>query len=210
MSCPNPYPSNPGYSSFLNDYGAYISTASSGTGIPESAIASQWYAEWGIPINNPANQISTFSQCTDGTCGSFPVFCSLEDGVQAYIDQVNYSYNGGSQAFSNIYGEPVNWSGAWENGFSGNHVASGIATDNGCSQISTSREWPGIADIPYGASSEEVKSYHEQAGYAVMEAMGASPWDGGHYWLCGQSYAGEQLTVIADDSGWYSSLDYVG
>ncbi len=215
MSCPSPYPSEPDYATFLSDYGSYISAASSGTGVPESAIASQWYQEWGIPINNPANQgnysegLGIFGQCVNGACGSLPIFCTLSDGVSAYIDQVNYSYNGGSNALPNIYNSPTNWAAAWENGFAGNLVATEIPTDNGCSQTSTSRAWPGVTDIPSGASEQEIQAYHEQAGYAVMEAMGASRWDAGHYWLCGQEYAGEQLTVIAYDSGWYASLDYV-
>lgn len=211
MSCPDPYPSKPDYSTFYNNYSSYISEAAGALGIPQSVVASQWYGEWGIPINNPANQGSTFGQCADGTCGSFPFFCSLGDGTQAYIDPVSYSYNGGSNAFSNIYKETVNWANNYDTGFTANAAATGIPTDPNasgtvCSQTSTSRGYVGIEDTPPGSSEDIILEYQQRGALAVMEGMGASPWDGGHYWQCGDAYAGYMLQVIAEDSGWLSSL----
>lgn len=195
----------PDYTTFWSDYESYISTASSGAGIPMSAIASQWYAEWGIPYNNPGNVSAAEGFCTEGTCGDMPYFCTLEDGVQAYIDTINTYYQGGSNAVETIYKKPAHWTYNWEWGFEGGQVATSVPTDDGCSQTSTSEGFYGVNDTPAGATKEQKLAYLEQAAEAVMEAMGASPWDAGHYWSCGDTYAGETLIGIAIDSGWLYS-----
>jgi len=195
--------SKPSPSAFLSDYNSYITDAADGTNLPYTAVATQWFQEWGIPHNNPANQGSTMGQCTSGTYGTFPIFCTLQDGVDAYIAQVNYSYNGGSNAFTSIYGQPVHWSYNYQWGFAGGQVATNKPTDtSGCFQTSTSQAFFGVSDIPSGASQQQIASYQRQAIEAVLEAMGASPWDYGHYWSCGDSYAGSTLVSVAIDNGW--------
>ncbi|PWI53047.1 hypothetical protein [Sulfoacidibacillus thermotolerans] len=203
------YYGKPSYSTFWNDYSSYISQAASGTNVPQSAIASQWYDEWGIPINNPANQTSSFGYCYGSTCGSFPYFCSLSDGVNAYIDQVNYSYNGGSNAWTDIFGQQVNWSGAYQNGYPGGLSKTSVETDGGCYVTANSVHYYGLGDTPNPPSSGQLAYYREQGAQASMEAMGASPWDAGHYMNCGESEPGIKLINIASNSGWLSSYSYV-
>ena len=208
MTCPSA--PKPDYATFMADYESYIATAASGTNLPISAIASQWFAEWGIPYNNPGNVTASEGFCTTGTCGTgkitLPMFCTLEDGVQAYITNVNNLYQGKSGSATTIYGKPSHWTFNWQWGFEGGQTSlKAEPTDNGCSQVSTSQAFYGVSDTPSGATKQQIQAYREQASEAVMEAMGASPWDGGHYWFCGQSYAGQALINIAIDSGWLYS-----
>jgi hypothetical protein len=203
------YFGEPSYTTFWNDYSSDISNAANGTNIPQSAIASQWYDEWGIPINNPANQGSSMGYCVSSYCGSFPYFCSLSDGVNAYIAQVNYSYNGGSNAWKDIFGNTVNWANAYNAGFPGGLTASSTETDGGCYVTAQSQQYYGMNDVPNPPSPNQLTYYQEQGAQAAMEAMGASPWDAGHYMNCGDTEPGVKLINVAIDSGWLSSYSYI-
>ena len=208
MTCPPGL--QPSHATFMADYESYIATAASATNLPMSAIASQWFDEWGMPYNNPGNVTASKGFCTSGSCGGLPAFCTLEDGVQAYIANVNSLYQGGSGAELTIYNKPSHWTFNWQWGFEGGQIATKITTaanTNGqsCSHTSTSQAFYGVNDTPSGSSRQQIQAYREQAAQAVMEAMGASRWAGGHYWSCNDTYAGETLIHIAMDSGWLYS-----
>ena len=176
MTCPSA--PKPDYATFMADYESYIATAASGTNLPISAIASQWFAEWGIPYNNPGNVTASEGFCTTGTCGTgkitLPMFCTLEDGVQAYITNVNNLYQGSGEL--TIYKKHAHWTFNWQWGFEGGQIATGVPTDfntsgKSCTQTSTSQAFYGIKDTPTGATLQQTKAYREQAAEAVMEAI---------------------------------------
>jgi hypothetical protein len=178
------YPSKPSYSDFYDRYVSYADEAAYEIGVSTAVILCQWFQEWGIPINNPAFQTSTFGQDTIGSCGSFPVFATLYDGTIAYYSQINKRYNGGTGAFTNIFGQKVDISGAYENGFTGGLKASNVKTDDG-------KTLPSVTSQAFSAGE-----------YAANEMMGSSPWDAGHYMTSSDSYPGRKLNVILNNSGW--------
>ena len=112
MTCPPGL--QPSHAAFMADYESYIATAASATNPPISAIASQWFDEWGVPYNS-------LEYCSKGTCGTGKViyFCTLDDRVNAYIANVNSLYQGGSTYLQTIYKKPPHWTFNWQWGFEG-------------------------------------------------------------------------------------------
>ncbi|UFJ62242.1 hypothetical protein [Brevibacillus sedimenti] len=180
------YPKKPNYSDFYDRYASYAEEAANQIGIPTEVVLCQWFQEWGIPINNPAFQTSTMGRTTEKnkSCGSFPIFASLTEGTIAYYEQIKKRYNGGKDAYDNIFGEKTNLRGAYENGFKGGLKASNVKTDD-------------------GKTLKSVTSQNFSPGaYAVNEMLGSSKWNAGHYMLSTDSYPGRRLNIILNNSGW--------
>lgn len=175
----------PNYSEFTNTYLPYVSPAAHALGLPAALVLCHWYKEWGLPAYNPAWQTYVPSGMqTCGSCGQFPMFCSLDDGTQAYIAQMNY-YNNGSH--TDVFGQAVKLSVYFNDGFTGELHASNVQTDDGRYVNVTSQHFVG------GGLSGT---------YAANEGLGASPWDAGHYMNSTDTYTGRQLNVILNDAGW--------
>ncbi len=193
--CPDQpgYPSKPPYSNFANTYLTKAQTASRSLGLPIALILCHWYLEWGIPANNPAWQSSIMGQCSQSKCSNgFPTFCSLDDGVQAYIDQMQY-YNSG-QGQVDVFGQAVKLSAYYNSGFTGGLHASNVMTDSGTTVNVTSQGFSGGGGL--------------SGTYAANEGLGASGWDGGHYMFNTDTYPGRQLNVLLNNAGW-SNYCYV-
>lgn len=196
-NCPKP-----DYATFLNDYLSYAQSAANATGIPVVTVLSQWYQEWGIPSNNPGNLINaTEGYCSSGTCSNGVVlFCTLQDGVDAWIANIQNLYSGGE--LTDVFGLSVNVPEAYQAGFPGGKTAANVLDDDGTSQTADSVEYTGTNSITSTSTEEEIIAYRKDGSYATMEALGASPWDKGHYFLQGQSMPGQELVNIANASGW--------
>ncbi|KYH30936.1 hypothetical protein CLTEP_24580 [Clostridium tepidiprofundi DSM 19306] len=67
----------------------------------------------------------------------------------------------------------------------------------------------GINDIPNSPTSGQVEYYKTQALYSVLESLGSSPWDEGHYFSGTQTQTGQELINIVYDSGWKDSYNYI-
>jgi hypothetical protein len=193
------YPSKPSQTAFATSYGTNASTAATSIGVSVAFVLCQWFQEWGIPINNPAFQTSTFSHPTNpspSACGSFPIFATLADGVGAYTDQIKYSYCGGVNAHANIFGDPTNVSDAYLNGFPASKTHSAVPCDGGGTANVTSVHFAGQGTVGGNKTTGT---------YAANEMIGASPWDAGHYMSSSDTYTGYKLNVILNgDLAWAS------
>ncbi|SIR50387.1 hypothetical protein SAMN05880570_4026 [Paenibacillus sp. RU4T] len=199
--CPSSssYPTKPSASTFGTTYKSYAQTAAASIGVSTAFVLCQWFQEWGIPINNPAFQASQFGHDLNASpdkCGSFFVFATLDDGVAAYADQINYSYNGGSHAWTNVFGNPVDVKNAYLNGFPGSLTATNVHTDNGYNVSVTSTHFGGKNDSGGSVSTGT---------FAANEMMGSSPWDGGHYMDNTDSYPGRKLNVIFNSNSTWAT-----
>ncbi|TEB07699.1 hypothetical protein Psch_01254 [Pelotomaculum schinkii] len=190
----------PNYAGFVSDYLSYATTAASELGVSIAFILCQWYQEWGLPANNPAWQGSTMGYTTCGSCGSFPMFCSLSDGTGAYIAQMGY-YNDNS-SWTNVFGNPVSVYNSYNWGFNGGQTAYNVSTDDGYYVTATSQHFYGALESGGNGTTGT---------YAANEAIGASPWNYGHYmsYTSGDTYPGRRLNVILNNSGWAPTYCYV-
>lgn len=196
------YPAKPSYAIFASgDILSNATDAAHTLGVSIAFILCQWYQEWGIPINNPAFQTSIFSQCTQGSCGAFPIFCSLSDGKNAYVAQINYSYKGGADPYTNVFGDPVDIWASYNWGFRGEQTATCKDDSGGYYSVTSQHFYGAIESAGSGTTGT----------YAANEAIGASPWNAGHYYRYsyGDTYPGRRLNVILNDSGWAPQYCYV-
>jgi hypothetical protein len=187
----------PSYSGFVNSYLSYAKTASQSLGLPIAFVLCHWYQEWGIPANNPAWQTSLEGYTPVGYCGDFPMFQTLDDGVQAYIDQMQ-NYNSGNGQVD-VFGQAVKLSTYFNDGFTGGLYASNVQTDTSCG----SGCW-----VHVNVTSQVFGGGSLSGTYAANEGLGASAWNSGHYMLDTDAYTGHQLNVILNDAGW-SNYCYV-
>jgi len=188
------------YADFANQYLSYATTAAQRLQLPIAFVLCQWWKEWGIPANNPAWQ----KWCPEkydppyGWCGSFPMFYTLDDGTDAYVLQMEYYCDDVSHP--NVFGQTVNVRASYNWGFGGGYVANNVYTDDGYYVTVTSQHFYGALESSGNGTSGT---------YAANEAIGASPWDGGHYMLHTDTYPGRQLNLILNDSGWAPQYCYV-
>lgn len=184
--CPSnsKYPKKPDYDTFAKKYSEYASAAAEQIGISTAVVLTQWYQEWGIPINNPGFQGGSIGEPV-GKCGTFPVYATLDDGVEAYCKQINKRYVGGKDAFNDIFGNKTIIKAAYEDGFKGGLKAFNVQTDDNKKVNVVSERFVG-------------------GNYACNEALGASPWNAGHYMRAskGDTYPGRRLNALLNDAGW--------
>jgi len=126
------------------------------------------------------------------------MFNTLDDGTDAYVMQMNYYCDNVSH--TNVFGDKVSVYASYNWGFRGGQTASNVPTDDGYNVNVTSQHF-------YGAL--ESNGNGTLGTYAANEAIGASPWDGGHYMLHTDTYPGRQLNLILNDSGWAPQYCYV-
>lgn len=187
----------PNYTNFASSYKSYAINAAKQLRLPVAFVLCHWYQEWGIPANNPAWQTWKAGLTPYGWCGDFPMFKTLDDGVTAYVKQMNF-YNDNA-SHKNVFGDAVSISNSYNWGFRGGQKAT-IPTDDGSKVAVTSEPFNGAAQS--GGSGKT-------GTYAANEAIGASPWDYGHYMLKSDTYPGRRLNVILNNSGWASDYCYV-
>ncbi len=85
-------------------------------------------------------------------------------------------------------------------------MATSVETDPPVSHVTaTSVAYQGTND----SISNTLAYYQQQGACAVMEAMGASPWDAGHYMQSTDTEPGHKLIVIAQDSGWLDNYSAI-
>ncbi|RUS46737.1 hypothetical protein [Cohnella sp. AR92] len=195
--CPSSssYPAKPSYNDFWNSYHSLAGDLVPWIGTSISFILVHWFSEWGIPINNPAFQTSTEGYASSqGKCGNFPIFDTLQDGAYAYKELMERRYVLPATAYSNIFGDKNNVNDAYMNGFASGKTATNVLTDSGTYKSSV--------------SSVQFKGRLESGGtitsgtYAANEALGASAWNAGHYMLSTDTYPGAKLNRVLDSSGW--------
>ncbi|MGB9680484.1 MAG: hypothetical protein ACPL3A_11010 [Thermoanaerobacteraceae bacterium] len=202
----------PNYTTFVNNYLSYAQTASRSLQLPVAAILAHWYQEWGMPIKNPTFQTWAPSGiCVSGYCGgstgnAFPIFCTLNDGVQAYIKQMNY-YNDGSHI--DIFGFPTKLSTFFNIGYKAGGKTATVKNDNGNTVIAQGVTHYGLNDIPEFPTPQQLTYYEHQALYSVLEALGASEWDAGYYFSGTDIQPGQSLINIVINSGWQDLYNYI-